>query len=94
MKITRSETEHVAGLARLSFERQEIEDITGRLNEVLEYMEKLEELDTSGVEPMTHSLELTNAFRDDEVKPSLPNEEALANAPEKENQAFVVPRII
>jgi len=94
VKITRSETEHVAGLARLSFERQEIEDITGRLNEVLEYMEKLEELDTSGVEPMTHSLELTNAFRDDEVKPSLPNEEALANAPEKENQAFVVPRII
>ncbi len=94
MKITISEIEHVADLARLSFDPVEVEGINRQLNDILGYMGKLEELDTSEIEPTTHALELINIFREDRVKPSLPVEESLSNAPEREDGAFVVPRII
>lgn len=94
MKITTSEIEHVAQLARLSFDPSEIENFNRQLNDILGYISKLEELDTSRVEPTTHALELTNAFRKDEVKPSLPVEKTLSNAPEQEKGRFVVPKII
>ncbi len=94
MKITTSEIEHVAHLARLSFDPSEIENFNRQLNDILGYISKLEELDTSRVEPTTHALELTNAFRKDEVKPSLPVEKILSNAPEREKEGFVVPKII
>ncbi len=92
--ITVEELEHVARLARLDFSEEELSAFTEQLNDILGYMAKLEELDTSGVEPTTHALEVTNVFRQDQVKPSLPVEEAVANAPEEEGGAFVVPRII
>jgi aspartyl-tRNA(Asn)/glutamyl-tRNA(Gln) amidotransferase subunit C len=92
--ITIEELEHVARLARLSFSSDELSAFTGQLNDILGYVAKLEELDTGGVTPTTHALQVTNVFRQDEVKPSLPVEEAVANAPEEENGAFVVPRII
>ena len=92
--ITIEELEHVARLARLSFSKEELSAFTGQLNDILGYVAKLEELDTSGVSPTTHALQVTNVFRQDEVKPSLSVDEAVANAPEEENGAFVVPRII
>ena len=94
MKITISEIEHVAQLARLSFEPDEIRDFARQLNDILGYIGKLEELDTNSIKPTTHALELTNAFREDESRPSLPVDEALSNAPEHENGLFVVPKII
>ena len=94
MKITASQIEHMAHLARLSFNPSEIEGFSKQLNDILGYISKLEELDTSRVEPTTHALELTNAFRKDEVRPSLPVEKTLSNAPEREKRGFVVPKII
>ena len=94
MKITTSEIEHVAQLARLSFDQSEIENFNRQLNDILGYISKLEELDTSRVKPTTHAMELTNAFREDEVKPSLPVKKILSNAPERKEGEFVVPKII
>ncbi len=93
-RITISEVEHVAHLARLDFDQEEKERFAKELNDILEFVAQLEEVDTAGVEPAYHALELKNVFREDRVEPSLPPEEALANAPEAEDGAFVVPRII
>ncbi len=92
--ITLEEVEHVARLARLSFTNDELLAFTEQLNDILGYVAKLEELDTAGVPPTTHALQTTNVFRHDEVKPSLSVDDAVANAPEEEKGAFVVPRII
>ncbi len=93
-KITQDMVEHVALLSRLQFSPAEIEAFTKQLNSILGYMEKLNELDTSGVEPTSHSLKLTNVFRDDKVQESLSPEEALDNAPEQQEDCFKVPRVI
>jgi len=94
MALTREEVLHVADLARLSLEPDEVELFTRQLNDILAYVEKLQELDTSGVTPMAHAVPVFNAFREDEVKPGLPREEALDNAPAREEGSFVVPRVI
>ncbi|MBI5602648.1 MAG: Asp-tRNA(Asn)/Glu-tRNA(Gln) amidotransferase subunit GatC [Deltaproteobacteria bacterium] len=94
MKLSQQEVEHVAFLARLQLAPEEIETFTGQLNGILLYMEKLSELDTGGIEPITHALHLSNAFREDQVVPSLPREEALGLAPEQGCSAFVVPKVI
>ncbi|MBU0944794.1 MAG: Asp-tRNA(Asn)/Glu-tRNA(Gln) amidotransferase subunit GatC [Proteobacteria bacterium] len=94
MKITRQEVEHVARLAKLNLSETELVKMTGQLDTILAYVAKLDELDTEGVVPTTHAFSITNAFREDEVMPSLPREEALANGPKKNGEAFVVPRII
>jgi aspartyl-tRNA(Asn)/glutamyl-tRNA(Gln) amidotransferase subunit C len=82
LKITRAEVAHVAHLARLTFREEEMEKFTSQLNDILLYMDKLNSVDTTGVEPMTHATVLHNAFREDIVKPSLANEQSLANAPD------------
>ena len=94
MKISIQEVEHVAHLARLKLSQEEKELFTTQLNAILEYMEKLAQVDTGGVEPTFHVVEHRNAFRDDEVKASLPKEEILANAPEEKEGYFRVPRVI
>ncbi len=94
MKITREEVEHVAHLARLHLTPEEIDEYTRQLGEILDYIGELQELDTSEVEPTSHALQITNAFREDRVEESLSNEKALANGPETEDGSFVVPRII
>ncbi len=94
MALTREEVLHVAQLARLALEPAEVELFTRQLNDILAYVEKLQELDTTGVTPMAHVLPVFNAFREDAVKTGLPREEALDNAPEREEGNFVVPRII
>ena len=94
MKITMAEVEHVARLARLELNEQEKEKMRAQLDSILSYIDKLNELDTSGVEPTSHVLPLTNVFREDGVRPSLSQEEALANAPDRHDLLFRVPRIL
>jgi len=94
MKITREEVENVARLARLELAGEEVERMTRQLDIILSYVAKLDELDTTGVAVTTHTQSVTNAFRDDEVRESLPREKVLANAPEHNGEAFVVPKII
>jgi len=94
MKITREEVEHISELARLSFSEDELEVIANQLNDILGYIDKLNELDTTGIEPTTHAQELVNAFRMDEPEESLNVDDSLSNAPEREGGQFVVPRII
>ena len=94
MKISKQEVEQVARLARLELQPEEIEKVTAQLDSILGYVAKLDELDTQGVTETAHSKDITNAFREDEVRESLPREKALANAPEENGESFVVPRII
>ena len=92
--LDQQELAHVARLARLDMDAAELERMAGELAAILRYAAKLDEVDVSGVSPATHALDLVNALRDDEVRPSLPREEALKNAPEQNGEAFVVPRVI
>ncbi len=94
MKITRLEVEHVAKLARLELSDQEKEMLTDQLSNILTYVEKLNELDTRNVAPTSHVLYITNIMRDDAPGQSLPQDRALANAPEKAAGHYKVPRII
>ena len=94
MDISKEQVEHVAKLARLEISEAETEAFSRQLSGILTYVEKLKTLDTAGVEPTATVLEQTNIFRDDSVRPSLPVESALANAPEQEGGFFCVPRIL
>ena len=94
MKITASEIEHVAHLARLHLSEEEIRNYSTQLNDILAYVDELQGVDTSGVESTTHALQLVNAFREDRVVESLGVEKSLENGPETEDGAFTVPRII
>lgn len=94
MKITKEEVLYVARLARLDLDAESIDRFAGQIDEILGYIEKLNRVDTKGVNPTSHAIELTNAFRGDEQKEHLDRQRALANAPEKEDGSFVVPRIV
>jgi len=94
MPVTKKDVEHVAGLARLALTEEEKELYTSQLSRILAYVEKLKELDTTGVEPTTHAIPVTRALREDSVMPSIPREDAIQNAPEREKGCFKVPRII
>jgi len=94
MAISRNEVEKVSLLARLLLTEQELEQMTGQLGAVLEYIALLEEVDTAGVEPMAHPLDVTDAFRDDQARPSLPREQALANAPSHDAECYRVPAVL
>ena len=93
-KITRKEVEHVARLARLELTEEEKERMTAQLDSILQYIDKLNELDTSGVEPTTTVIPMVSVMREDEVRPCLKRDEALANAPDRQEAFFRVPRII
>ena len=94
VKISKEEVAHVAHLARLSFREGETERFASQLNDILLYMDKLNRVDTTGVEPMTHAIARENAFREDRVEASLPAEASLANAPETRGSCFQVPKVI
>jgi aspartyl-tRNA(Asn)/glutamyl-tRNA(Gln) amidotransferase subunit C len=94
MKISKKEVEHVAHLARLNLTEEELEKITGQLDNILSYVEKLNELDTSQVLPTSHVFSVSNAFRDDIEKESLSQAEALKNGPQHDGATFLVPKII
>ena len=91
MAISRDEVLHVAGLARLDLSEDEIERFREQLNAILEAVGKVAELDLSDVVPTAHPLDLVNAWAEDEPRPSLSVDEALANAPDREGDFFRVP---
>jgi aspartyl-tRNA(Asn)/glutamyl-tRNA(Gln) amidotransferase subunit C len=86
--------EKVAKLARLELSEQEKKVLGNQLEQILTYMEQLNRLDTKGIEPTSHAIPLSNAFREDEARPSCPKEEVLGISPEEEEGHFRVPRII
>jgi aspartyl-tRNA(Asn)/glutamyl-tRNA(Gln) amidotransferase subunit C len=94
MAVTLKDVEHIAKLAKLEFTDEEKEKFTHQLNQILEYVEHMNKLDTSAVEPLLHVIELSNVFRADEVKESISTEEALKNAPSKTEKFFKVPKVI
>ena len=94
MKLSSKEVEYVARLARLEITDKETEKFTAQLNDILGYIDKLNELDTKGVEPMTHAIAVTNAFRDDKIVDSIGIEKSLANAPDARGEFFRVPKVI
>jgi aspartyl-tRNA(Asn)/glutamyl-tRNA(Gln) amidotransferase subunit C len=94
MKITADQVQHVARLARLRIDPAAIEKLASELATILTYVDKLNEVDTRGVPPTSHAIELINAFRDDVVHAHLPREQALGNAPSQDEGSFVVPKVI
>lgn len=94
MKLSKSEVEHVAWLARLELAEEEIQRLTGYLNQLMAHFGKLEELDTERVEPTSHSVPVEDVFRDDVVGSCLPVEEAISGAPEAGDDYFVVPQVV
>ena len=88
------DVKYVAHLARLSLSPEEEQKIDAQLGNILGYIEKLKEVDVSGVEPTAHAFPLVNVTRPDEVRPSISNEDALRNAPAHANGLFMVPKIV
>ncbi len=93
-RLTRDDVAKVALLGRLKLSDVELEQLTTQLGRVLEYVDILNEVDTTAVEPMAHPIELSNVFRDDVARDSLTREDALANAPKTDGRFFVVPPIL
>ncbi|MEA2386847.1 MAG: aspartyl-tRNA(Asn)/glutamyl-tRNA(Gln) amidotransferase subunit [Thermoleophilaceae bacterium] len=89
--IDREQVLHVARLARLELDEDEVTRMTGELSSILGHIEKIGELDLDGVEPTSHVVAVENALRPDEPRPSLPRELALANAPAVADDGFSVP---
>jgi aspartyl-tRNA(Asn)/glutamyl-tRNA(Gln) amidotransferase subunit C len=94
MSLTKQEVEYIARLARLELSDAEKEEYTGQLNEILCFVEKLNQLDTTGIEPTAHAIRVENVFRKDEVRPPMNPELALANAPDRIDNYFKVPKIL
>lgn len=94
MAIEIKDVEYTAKLARIDLSAEEKELFAQQLDRILEYINKLNEVDTSGVEPTTHVLPLKNVYREDKVQDSLPVDKVLQNAPEREGAFFKVPQVI
>ncbi len=94
MPVTTEQVKYIAELARLSFNEAEQEKMTRELNMILHYVEKLNEIDTTGVEPLSSIHEDRNVLREDVEVPSLPNVEGLRNAPDRQDRFFKVPKVI
>jgi aspartyl-tRNA(Asn)/glutamyl-tRNA(Gln) amidotransferase subunit C len=94
MRLERAQVEKVANLARLKLDEAGLARLETDLTAILGYIDQLNAVDTDGVEPLAHPLPLRNVFREDEIKPSLPVDEALANAPKRAGDFFAVPAIL
>jgi aspartyl-tRNA(Asn)/glutamyl-tRNA(Gln) amidotransferase subunit C len=94
MALSREEVRHVAQLARLDFSAEEEKQMAEEMSQILDYVEKLDELDTSGVPPMSHVLDVTNVFRDDKIESRIDRDQALESAPETDDAYFQVPQVI
>ena len=94
MALTRADVEKVALLARLRLSDAELDTMTGQLAAIVGYVELMAEVDTEGVAPMAHAVELSNVFAEDRVEPSLPRESALANAPRRNDRGYLVPAVL
>jgi aspartyl-tRNA(Asn)/glutamyl-tRNA(Gln) amidotransferase subunit C len=94
MSLSRDDVEKVALLGRLLLSDDELARMTVQLGQIVEYVRQLEELDTSQVEPLAHAADLENVFREDTVRPSLGREQALANAPKRDDECYRVPAVL
>jgi len=94
VKITQKEVLYVADLARLDLEEASLDRFADQISTILDYVDKLNEVDTESVRPTSHAIFLTNAFRDDEQIEHLDREKVLANAPQEEDGSFVVPKVV
>ncbi|MEG0873841.1 MAG: Asp-tRNA(Asn)/Glu-tRNA(Gln) amidotransferase subunit GatC [Clostridiales bacterium] len=94
MKITDELIDYVSALAKLDLNSEEKAKTKDEIGKIIDYMEVLNTLDTTGIEPMSHVLPTTNVFREDEIKPSHPRDEILANAPDGTEGAFRVPKTV
>ena len=94
MAITKEQVLHVAKLARLNLTDEETERLRGDMENIIGFADKLNELDTEGVVPTAHAIPIQNAFREDVVIPSYDREAILQNAPDRDEEAFVVPKVV
>ena len=94
MKITKQEVLHVARLARLDIDDASVDKFAQQIDTILEYVDTLQQVDTSGVNPTSHAISLTNAFREDSTPHHIDRDAALSNAPEKEDGYFIVPKVV
>jgi aspartyl-tRNA(Asn)/glutamyl-tRNA(Gln) amidotransferase subunit C len=94
MSLSAEQVRWVAMLARLELTDAELATMTGQLNRIVEYVDQLQQLNTDGVEPLAHALEITNVFRADEPQPPLSVDEALANAPRRRGDFYAVPAVL
>lgn len=93
-KIDQKQVRKVAKLSRLDLSEDEVQEFTGQLGAIIEYVEKMNELDTDNVEPLAHCLPVSNVFREDSVRESIGTDKALANAPDRDDSFFKVPKIL
>lgn len=94
MSLTSDDVAKVAILARLRLSPDELAMFTGQLNSIVDFVAQLQELDTQNVEPLAHGVEVRNVFRDDVLGESLPREKAIANAPKRNEEGFLVPAVL
>ena len=94
MSVSEKEVRYVAGLARLQLTDEEVKNLAGDMNDILGYMELLNELDTTDVAPLEHVVEMDSRLRKDEAKEPLAHEDALKNAPDADSDYFRVPKVI
>ena len=94
MSLTLEEVRWVATLARLELSEAELQTMTRHLSAITDYVAQIQQVDTDGVEPLAHPLPVQNVFRADEQSPSLPVDEALANAPERRGDFYLVPPVL
>ena len=94
MGISRDEVKKVSLLGRLLLSEEELDKMTAEMGRILEYMDLLGEVDTEGIDPMAHALEVSDCFRVDEVSPSLTRQQALANAPNHDDECYLVPAVL
>ncbi|MDD5644684.1 MAG: Asp-tRNA(Asn)/Glu-tRNA(Gln) amidotransferase subunit GatC [bacterium] len=94
MKVDKKLVEYLANLSRLEFDDTKLAEITGQLEEIIKYVEKLNILDTKDIEPTAHILPLKNVFREDKISPSIDRNKIFKSSPDSDNGYFMVPRII
>lgn len=94
MQITKQEIEHVAKLARLNLSEEDKEKFTQEMGAIIGFVDKLNELDTTGIEPTAHILPIHNVFREDQVRPSFDRDKLLQNAPQKKDECILVPKVV
>lgn len=94
MSLTRGDVEKVSLLGRLLLTESELDTMTTQLTRVVGYVEQLSEVNTDGIEPMAHAVEMHNVFRDDALRDSLPRDAALANAPKRDSECYRVPAVL
>jgi len=94
MAISRNEVEKVSLLARLRLSEEELEKMTSQMGAILEYFALLKQVNTEGAEPMAHALDVSDVFRPDQLRPSLDRELALAEAPHRDAECYLVPAVL